>query len=731
LTGRSSPIRTPAFRLSLLSINKALFANSPPIAEHSRNNPKENGMPEGAEEDAQPQPATGSPSIAEAKVFISYASQDKAVADTIVAALERAGITCWIAPRDVMAGAFYADAIVRAIDSASSLVLILSKDGAHSHHVLRELERAASKRRPVITLKIDTKPLPAAFEYFLNTSQWLDASGGHPERQLPKLIEALRGVRGDAPQIAESPKSTEAPTYPIRKAIVGALALVVATGIVYVVVEKPWHWNERAHPQPASSNPTLPAPPPPPPAAFAPPPHSIAAPPFVNMSGDPKQEYFSDGVTEELLNSLSRLNELQVVARTSSFSFKGQNLDVSSIAHKLNVGTVLEGSVRRAGNTVRITVQLINGVSGFHIWSQTYDRDLTDILEVQTDIASSVARQLEVKLMSDETGKIELGETKNPQAYDAYLRGMQFLSTWDTGEGVLRAALAAFDQAIGLDAYFADAYVGRARTLDAISIFVAKPSELADLRTQAREAAEMAVALAPQLGEAHMALAVTRAYALLDFAGAASEFDRALVLAPGSAYVQSRFSGFSSLLGHHDVAINAARRAVSLDPQNVQMHLGLAQALKDNRSYGEALISLQDATVLQPGSHRIEGEKSDVLLASGQTEQARQECEAPATPLDEDDRHWCLALAYHALGRQADAGRELEQFTALGGDRAAYLYAGVYAQWGDIPAALRWLSKAERLRSPGFQGLRVDWHLDPIRNEPQFKAIQARLNFPP
>ena len=687
-------------------------------------------MPERAEEDAQLQPATGPPSIAEAKVFISYASQDKAVANTLVAALEYAGISCWIAPRDVMAGTFYADAIVHAIDSASSLVLILSKDGAHSHHVLRELERAASKRRPVISLKIDTEPLPAAFEYFLNTSQWLDASGGHFERQFPKLIEALRGVRGDAPQIAKTPESTEAPTYPIRRAIVGALALIVVTGIAYVVVEKPWHWNERAHPRPASSNPILPAQPPPP-AAFAPPPHSIAVLPFVNMSGDPKQEYFSDGVTEELLNSLSRLNELQVVARTSSFSFKGQNADVSTIAHKLNVGTVLEGSVRRAGNTVRITVQLIDGMTGFHIWSQTYDRDLTDLLEVQTDVASSVAQQLEVRLVGDETRKIELGGTKNPQAYDAYLRGMQLFGTWDTSEGTLRTALRAFDQAIGLDAHYADAYVGRARTLDAISIFLAKPSELADLRTQAREAAEMAVLLAPQLGEAHMALAVTRAYALLDFAGAASEFDRALALAPGSAYVQSRFAGFSSLLGHRDVAINAARRSVSLDPQNVQMHLELAQALKENRSYSEALISLRDATVLQPGSHRIEREKLDVLLASGQTERARQECEAPATPLDEDRRHWCLAIAYHALGRKADAERELEQCTALGGDRAAYLYAGVYAQWGNIPAALQWLSKAERLRSPGFQGLRVDWQLDPIRNEPQFKAIQVRMNFPP
>jgi TolB-like protein len=688
-------------------------------------------MSEGAEEDARPKPSSGSRSIAAAKVFISYASQDKSVADTVVAALEHAGIACWFAPRDVMAGAFYADAIVHAIDSASSLVLILSKQGSHSHHVLRELERAASKRHRVITLKIDTTPLPAAFEYFLNTSQWLDASGGNPERQFPKLIDSLRGLRTDVSHTAESAKSIEAPTYPARKAIVGALTIFVMTGFAYVLVEKPWHWSGRAHPQPSNANPTLSAPPAAPPAAFTPRPHSIAVLPFVNMSGDPKQEYFSDGITEELLNSLSRLNNLSVMARTSSFSFKGQNVDVLTIAHKLNVGTILEGSVRRGGNTVRITVQLINGVTGFHMWSQTYDRRSTDILKVQAEVATSVARQLQGTLMGDDTEKLELGSTNNPEAYEAYLRGVEVLSNWDSGNAGLLAALEAFNQAVEMDPNYALAYAMRATVFQNMATFLAKPGEISSLANQALEAAEHAVLLSPDLGEAHLALAKIRAYLQLNFANAAPEFDRALELSPGSAHVQRGFAGFASKLGHAESAIIAARRAVDLDPRNVEVHIGLGQVLVRTRRYREALLAFRAAEVLRPNSRFTNANISDALLADGQTEQARQLCESAAAAMDEDDRHGCLAVVYHRIERQHEAEVEVQKLLMLLRGRDPVGIAGTYAELGNAAAALAWLSKAEQLRDPGLQSLKVYWGFDSIRSDAKFKAVLARMNFPP
>ncbi|MBV8804718.1 MAG: winged helix-turn-helix domain-containing protein, partial [Sinobacteraceae bacterium] len=198
-------------------------------------------------------------------------------------------------------------------------------------------------------------------------------------------------------------------------------------------------------------------------APFAPPPHSIAVLPFVNLSGDPNQQYFSDGLTEEVLNSLTRINELQVAARTSSFSFRGQHADVTTVAHKLNVASVLEGSVRRSGNTIRVTAQLNDAVTGFHLWSQTYDRDLGDILKLQTDIADAVAGALKVTLLGDISAKIELGGTHNPAAFDAYLRGAK------GGEALSDAkeeqtAIAAYTEAIRLDPNYALAFAGRART---------------------------------------------------------------------------------------------------------------------------------------------------------------------------------------------------------------------------------------------------------------------------
>jgi TolB-like protein len=236
--------------------------------------------------------------------------------------------------------------------------------------------------------------------------------------------------------------------------VVGA---VVILAIGYLVADRFWLSRHSAAERPAIAlGPTA--------SAFNPPAHSIAVLPFVNMSGDTTQDFFSDGISEEILNSLSRLNVLQVAARTSSFSFKGQSTDITDIAHKLNVGAILEGSVRRTSNTVRITVQLINAVSGFHMWSQTYDRKLTDILKVQTDVATAVAQQLNIRLTSAETETLELGGTQNSAAYEAYLRGAQLLASWDTGEADLRAAHVALDQAIALDPKYALAYVSHCLT---------------------------------------------------------------------------------------------------------------------------------------------------------------------------------------------------------------------------------------------------------------------------
>ena len=373
------------------------------------------------------------------EVFISYASQDAAVANAVVGTLERSGIKCWVAPRDVPAGAPYADGIIRAINGSKALVLVLSKNAVSSPHVGKEVERASSKRRPIVVLRTDATPLTPALEYFLSESQWIESGAGGADAASAKLVEAVQRLIAhpssanpdhdadtDIP-VTAVPASAPAANQRWKLPLAAAVA-VVAAAFIYFAVGKPWLSRHprgavtESAPTPdvtgvAPANPTGDV------SASAPPPHSIAVLPFANMSGDPKQDYFSDGLSEELLNSLVAIPALQVAARTSSFTFKGKNEDVADIARKLHVGAVLEGSVRKDGNQVRITAQLISASTGFHLWSQTYDRDLKNVLTLQTEIATAVTRALKATLLADAAAAIEIGGTQNPAAFDAYLRG--------------------------------------------------------------------------------------------------------------------------------------------------------------------------------------------------------------------------------------------------------------------------------------------------------------------
>jgi len=676
-------------------------------------------------------------------VFLSYASQDAEAAGHLCFALRAAGVEVWFDQSELRGGDAWDASIRRQIKTCALFIPMISKNTHARGEGYFRLEWKLAVDRShlmasdlpfLLPVVVDDTPdqedrVPDRFREV----QWTRLPGGVPPAAFVERVQRLlAGGLSQGPTTTVSEAAALVSAAPTTRQHVlaswpskGTLVLTIAVGVgalAYLGANRllPFRRDAAVEAVSAPTAQSASA------TAFNPPPHSIAVLPFVNMSGDPKQDYFSDGISEELLNALSRLNELQVVARTSSFSFKGKDVDVAVIARQLNVGAVLEGSVRRAGNTIRITVQLINAVSGFHIWSQTYDRKLTDILKIQTDVATSVAQRLKVQLVSDELTKIEAGGTKNPEAYDAFLRGKQLLLRGDTDEAGDMANIVAFDEAIKLDPGYALAYAGRAAAVANFAIFNAKPGEREGLREQARAAAERAVALAPELGETHISLAQILAFLLLDYAGAAPEFERALALKPGSAQVQSAFAGFSSLLGHHEPAVAAARRAVLLNPLDVGVHTMLGQCLLEAHRYKEALGALEDAKALSPGSHHVQTLITEALLASGRVQQAQQLCESRTTPIDEDFRHHCLALAYHALGRQQDASKELERLRTLNGDASAYGFAEIYAQWGDKAKSLQWLSTAEKQRAPGLQLLRVDWQLDPIRDEPAFKSIEAR-----
>jgi TolB-like protein len=655
-------------------------------------------------------------------VFVSYASQDASIANAIVAALERNGLKCWIAPRDVPPGTLYADVIIRAINGTKVLVLVLSENSVSSPHVGKEIERASAKRRPIIALRTDAKPLTPALEYFLSESQWIDVGTGGPEAAESKLVEAVR-------RLIAHPSGNMPPAAAIASGAkrrfngpVVALIAVIAAALAYIVVDKVW----RVKPASVAITEGAPAPAAGTSAAFAPPPHSIAVLPFVNMSGDPKQDYFSDGLSEELLNSLTTIPDLQVAARTSSFFFKGKEVDLSEVAHKLNVGAVLEGSVRKDGEQVRITAQLINAVTGFHLWSQTYDRDLKSILKLQTEIATAVTKALQATLMADAAAAIEMGGTKNPRAFDAYLLG-QNLDHSKIDKDVVLAAIAAFDEAIRLDPGFAKAYASKALAETGFAEYYGVGTEIREHFARARAAAERSVQLAPELGEAHSALADLLAHGYFDFKGALAEHERAVALSPNEPGVLLRTSWFLSDIGRGTEAVPMARRGVCLDQLNWRAYRYFAVVLDDAHRYPEAIEAANRALSLNGSDLRQTALRGLSLLHMGDAESARKSCD---TPQRDWEGHMCLAIAYNKLHRRSDAEAEVATMKSDMGDAPAFQFAEIYAQWGDVPKALDWIETAYRLKDPGMSSLKVDEFLAPLRAAPRFREIERKLNLP-
>jgi TolB-like protein len=405
--------------------------------------------------------------------------------------------------------------------------------------------------------------------------------------------------------------------------------------------------------------------------------------PFVNMSGDKEQEYFSDGLTEELLNSLSRINELQVAARTSAFSFKGKDTDIATIARKLNVGAVLEGSVRRSEHTVRITAQLINAVTGFHLWSQSYDRNLGDILALQTEIANAVASALKVTLLGDVAAKIELGGTHDAAAFDAYLRASKAYRTQHDSNG-LQAAISAYSEAIRLDPQYALAFAGRSNELITYAEEDATGAAIRDGFDRGQADAHKALALAPGLAEAHLALA--RFYYLngsLDFIGATQEYERAMALAPGNARVLRLYGRFLVDMGRTDAGLAAARRAVVLDPLAPDAHEALGSSLFVARQYEQSIAPLDEAIALDSEDSAAYSFRGLAHYGLGNFQRALESCEIKQ---EDWQSRLCLAVDLRQARSACRCGSRARQTAGLAGRvAAAYQYAEIYAQWGDAP----------------------------------------------
>ncbi|MEO7251855.1 MAG: hypothetical protein ABIW30_04515 [Arenimonas sp.] len=419
---------------------------------------------------------------------------------------------------------------------------------------------------------------------------------------------------------------------------------------------------------------------------------SIAVLPFVNMSGDPAQEFFSDGIAEELLNRLAQFPDLKVAARTSAFQFKGQNLDIGEIGRRLKVAHVLEGSVRKGGTTLRITAQLIDSGSGYHLWSETYDRDASDVLKVQDEIASAIANALETKL-SGRALVSSPAQTTDPAAYDDYLQGRAFIAKrWLEN---LDKAILAFDRAIAKDPNYSAAHSGRAFA------FLLRPMwdspDTATALAGARASSDKALQLDPNNAEAYMVRGMAASFSR-DAKSASTDLDHALALAPGSVDVLNFDGDLRTTFGDLGRAEREKRQAMALDPLAFVHPMNLSDVLVGQGRYEEATVAAQQAVAL--GASGLGYDRLlFVSVRAGHFQQAKEALEkgcaidGPTGRSCEGNRAMLLAATGHR--RQADALLDELAGDIKSGKRPSGIYvpatmASLYLEAADIAKATAW-----------------------------------------
>jgi TolB-like protein len=642
-------------------------------------------------------------------VFISYASQDAVVAAELCAALEREGVACWIAPRNVRPGDFYADAIVNAINACPVLVLLLSKNSVDSAHVLREVERASSKRRPIISFRIDTTPLPAGLEYFLSASQWIDASAGSPERGFPKLVESLRGRISSTPKAESERPTVRPPAKGSLNRLVIAVSAAVAAALVYVIADRFWLSKHVTAYQPTTA------------AATVASDKSIAVLPFTDMSEKKDQEYFADGIAEEVLDRLAQVPGLKVVGRASSFQFKGKSAAPASVGAALGVAYLLEGSVRKEVGHVRVAAQLVEARTGSQRWSNRFDSDLVDVLSVQDTIAAELARALQIAVEVDTAPRTSI---KSPEALDAYLRGLQSVDR-DTQEGC-EAAVAQFQQALALDPTFAPAAIGLARAYAFIGAYAWLPTRVAFER--ARQAALLAQRLDPKSPSPHVFMAEIHVAYDWDWAGADRELQQAFALGSRDIHGAQIASFLAAARGHWDEALQLGIEAIALDPLNADAYgtLGYEIYLRSGHLV-EAEQSFRRALQIAPeygSGHYFLGV---ALMLQGHHEAALAEFRKETL---DDGQLEGSAMAHFAAGRKAESDAQLAEAIRHNATTWASEIARVYAFRGEKDRAFEWLDRAYEARDEALYFIKGDPLLKNLEGDPRYQAFLRKMNLP-
>jgi len=448
---------------------------------------------------------------------------------------------------------------------------------------------------------------------------------------------------------------------------------------------------------------------------------SIAVLPFADMSQARDQEYFSEGMSEELLNLLTQVPGLHVAGRQSAFSFKGKDAASAEIGKALNVSTLLQGSVRKAGDRLRVTVQLVNATDGFQIWSQTYDRQEADIFAVQDDIAGAVVDALKMKLLPGLRPSNSKHHVPSFETYDQYLLGRKALSS--DAEGSTEAALKAFSAAVKSDPNYAQGFAALAMAESFIAESTSDSSATEQGHRRAMAAAEQSVALDPELGDAYGARGYVRAIDYWDWSGAMADLAKAISLDPGEARNQLRYGYLLAILGRLSEANIALDKSTQQDPLFVPawVELGLVRAAQGD--YAGARAAMNRVLTIVPGHHAATMHLGKLSLLQGDAAAAR-------SVFAQLKSNYGLALAEHDLGNYAESKHALDQLIALHAQDSPYSIASAHAWSGYRDQAFAWLDRAVTQHDAELVAIKYDPLLRGLRDDARYTALLKKLKLP-
>ena len=663
-------------------------------------------------------------------VFLSYASQDAEAASRVCTALREAGIEVWFDRSELRGGDAWDAQIKKQIhDCALFIPLISAHTNARAegyfrgewHLATRRLHNMADDAAFVVPVVVDeTREADARVPEEFFRAHWTRLPGGEMSPAFAQRVRQLLGLdhaavpapRSTAPRVHEPGARTTSASRPRSDPFLRRFALPLV-GLLAVIGGLAWYYlADRVGPaeKPATTA-----------AEAAPNEKSIAVLPFADMSAGKDQEYFADGLSEEVLNLLAKLPELRVIGRTSSFQFKGRNEDLRAIGEKLNVAHILEGSVRKSGEKLRITVQLIRAADGSHLWSETYDRTLDDIFVVQDDIAGEVIKALKLTLLG--TALTTRSKPEDPEAYNLALQGRFFLER--RGQKDIERAVDYFRRSRERDPGYAPAWAGlsQAYSNQASSGF----APVSDGYRQAREAADKALTLDPHLAEAHLAMGFIHLVYDWDWASADTSFRRALELEPGNALALRRAGLQAQIFGRWNEAIDLTTKAIERDPLRPNAYNNLGLILLAVKRDVEAEAAFRKATELDPdGAHRHYG-IGLALLLQGKTDAALREMQQET---DEGWRLRGLPLAFHALGRRSESDAALAALKDKYAGDSAYQIAEVHAFRGEADLAFEWLERAYNQRDGGVSEIKGDRLMRGLVGDPRYKAFLRKLKLP-